>query len=175
MPDDTLYHVFTSAPAPVNLADYGVPPAVNNVKRYHRTIFEARLTQEEFARIFGPNANIVPSMCQESYDEHNYTIRIFASDVLACESTHASHQGELINALRKSQGQPELDHSYIQEHARSYHDIKPRMLQILLEAAADFPNPKDLEPGEILEEMERQGLTIDDLIPETALTEIPEA
>lgn len=171
MNQNELYHIFTNTTERPDLSAYGVKNTDDREIPRARTIFEAQLTEKEFAKIFGEDRAITWAMCRESHDDNNFTIRIFASDVLACESSRNSHQAQLINILREKENLPEIDHSFVERHARSYDDIKPRMLQILLDAAAESPYPDYLEGTEPIRQMEEHGLTIDDLIPLQALRE----
>lgn len=168
MSQQKLYQIFTKAPVQTDLTAYGVDRKDGQGRDRGRTLIEANITEGEFHRIFGEDANIVHAMCCESYDERNFTIRIFASDVLACEGSLISHQGQLINALREDKGLEPLPHDQMAQQARSYEDTKPQMMQILLEMAADNPDPHDLETAQAIRDMEEHGFTLDDLIPANA-------
>ena len=164
MNTNKTYHVFTTSPVPFPHDLYQAPDRdEQNLPRF-RHILQARLTENECRRVFGDNISITRVMCRESYDSHGFTIRIFASDVLACESSRTSHQGELINALRRQAGQEPLDHPQMLALARSYDDIRPGALQAILDAAADNPDPGEMDTDRVVAQMTALGLTLSDLI-----------
>ena len=88
----------------------------------------------------------------------------FSHDVLAEEHITASHQMNLVNHLLKSQGRNPLQYEELLRRARTCEDIKPEALSILLDAAAQYPNPLKMDPANAETEMREAGLTLDDLL-----------
>ena len=165
MPTDERYHIYTNSPVPLDLAQYAIQPDDTATESgLARTILEGRFTIEEFQRMFGPDASIIHAMCREDADANFFSIRIFASDVLACENHVKSHQGELINHLRDTEGMAPLEEKDIDRATRSYHDLTPEALQILLNAAGREIDPFTMDMDRAVREMEEAGLNLTDFV-----------
>ena len=163
MVQKTRYNVLVHAPKQIKLQDYGITPDEMN-RPYAATLIEGDFTQEEFQAIFGEEAKIARGMFVEGFDGNNYTRKLFAHDVLAEEHITASHQMTLVNHLLKGQGKNPLEYEKMLTRARTCEDIKPEALNILLDAAAQYPNPFKMDPANAEREMREAGLTLDDLL-----------
>ena len=162
------YHIFTTSPVPFTAP--GLPTEEDKKSRYprFRHILEADITPDECQRIFGDKFSITRIMCQVSFDRHGFTVRIFGSDVLACEGGYTSHQGELINALRQRAGLPPLEHPQIEDIARGYEDISPDALEAILIVAADSPKASEMDIRYALEQLDALNVTLADLVMDGA-------
>lgn len=163
MTSQPTYQIHTQAPNPVRLEDYGINPQGDRGPRFTQTIFEASLTEDEFHLIF-PDRNLVDAMCRESCDSDNYTIRIYASDVLACEGNGNSHQDRLILAFTEREGLPNPCPEALPAAARDYASITPAALELLLELADDYPDPDDIDTSLALARADALGLTLGDYL-----------
>ena len=165
MSEEKRYRIFTKAPEQVKLEDHGIKSDdADEEPARVRTLVEGTLSQAEYQKMFGDAANIIHCMYMESYDSNNYTIRIFATDVLACENHVKSHQGELINHLRDTEGMEPLEGKDIDRAARSYDDLTPEALQILLNAAEREIDPFTMDMDRAVREMEEAGLNLTDFV-----------
>ena len=163
MTQKTRYNVLVHAPKQIRLQDYGITPDEMN-RPYAATLINGHFTQEEFQAIFGEDAKIAHGMFVEGFDGNNYTRKLFAHDVLTTEHWMTSHQMDLVNHLLKGQGRNPLEYKEMLRRARTSEDIKPEALSILLEAAAKYPNPLQMDPTNAETEMREAGLTLDDLL-----------
>ena len=163
MVQKTRYNVLVHAPKQIKLQDYGITPDEMN-KPYATTLIDGYFTQEEYQAIFGEDAKITRGIYVDGFDGNNYTRKLFSHDVLAEEHITASHQMNLVNHLLKSQGRNPLQYEELLRRARTCEDIKPEALSILLDAAAQYPNPLKMDPTNAETEMREAGLTLDDLL-----------
>ena len=163
MTQKTRYTVLVRAPKQIKLQDYGITPDEMN-KPYATTLIDGYFTQEEYQAIFGEEAKIASGIYVEGFDGNNYTRKVFSHDVLVEEYITASHQMNLVNDLLKSQGRNPLEYEEMLTRARTCEDIKPEALSILLDAAAQYPNPFKMDPANAEREMREAGLTLDDLL-----------
>ena len=164
MNEHKRYNVFSLAPKQIKLEDYGLKADGRNDSPYPRTIVEGRFSQAEYHSVFGETANIIHGMFVETHDDNNYTIRIFAGDVLAIENSAKSHQGELINQLLKMDGRDILDREQMEATARGYEDITPQALEVLLNAAENHPDPFSMNMNLVTYAMRMGNLTIADFV-----------
>ena len=163
MTPKTRYNVLAYAPEQIKLQDYGITPDKWN-RPYAATLIDAHFTQEEYQAIFGEESKMAYGIFVEGFDGNNYTRKLFAQDVLVSENWTTSHQMDLVNHLLKGQGKNPLEYEELLKRARTCEDIKPEALSILLEAAAKYPNPLQMDPTNAETEMREAGLTLDDLL-----------
>ena len=164
MTDQNAYRIYTPAPHQFNPAGYGLDfdDFYKTPWGLPRTILDCHLTPEEFQQVFGDDARITSATCCVGYTEQEFTIYIFAEDVLAWGSARPTHQSVLIDHLLELSGQPVLDGS--PEMGRRASDISPAALQFLLEEAALCHDPLDMYMPGVLVRMEYGGLTLEDLL-----------
>lgn len=164
MTDTARYHVYTHTPRQFDPADHGInPESFNTPWGMPRIIFDGIVTIGEFRQIFGDRRHINDAMRQESHDSNNFTIRIFAVDVLA-NGTTPSHQSVLIDHLLETHGRPAISRREMQDRARDPSDISPDTLQFLLEKADDNTDPEEMDLAAVAAEMASLGITLHDLL-----------
>ena len=154
------YHIRALAPA-------GAAPRMEAIGI--QVIVKGEMTPGEYLETFGDD-NINHAMCLETYDRNEYTINVYAEDVLACENQE-SHQAALINAMLRQAGMPELEKEETVRRARDHDTISHDALQFLLELAENGLTPEEVRMEPHTERARLAGFTLQDFLePETITT-----
>ena len=116
------------------------------------------VTEEQFHKIFGPEANINPMLAKEADTPDNTTVMISMEDVL-CEYNPDGMQARLITYLAEKQG---LDASLLaQEFFKDIDELSTDVALKLLNMAAEWA-------GEYIDQMTTQ--TMETMIQENGIT-----
>ena len=112
----------------------------------------ARMSREELSKI-SPGLNMTAAFSYQGSDEHGWTIRIGAEDLLDCENPGGSAQKTAMSTLG-GDGRRPRDYGEIEAEALLF------LAELLDEANGDRNN---LNPDTIREKARTDGITIEDL------------
>ena len=133
-----------------------------------REIIDGTVTAEQFENIFGGEANMVEHMCLETSDADGFDIRVFLSDVIACEH-RISHHSILINCYRESVGLLPLTTEEMILRAKGYDELSPEAAFFLMYLTNWGLNASEIDDmDEALALMGREGLTIDHFLKDVS-------